>query len=75
MNISFIATEIEVMEGAGVVTLMLKKTEGAIGPVSIRIFSVEGTAIGMLRNYSLSSIRRRHGIDQTIILNITYDCV
>ena len=49
MNISFIATEIEVMEGMGVVTLMLEKTEGAIGPVSIRIFTAEGTAISMLR--------------------------
>ena len=48
MNISFIATEIEVVEGMGVITLMLKKTEGAIGPVSVKIFTVEGTAIGTM---------------------------
>ena len=49
MNVSFVATEIEVMEGMGMVTLMLEKTEGAIGPVSIRIFTAGGTANGMLR--------------------------
>ena len=48
MNISFVVTEFDVMEGEGVVTLMLEKTEGAVGPVAIRIFTVEGTAFGML---------------------------
>ena len=54
MNISFITTEIEAVEGVGVITLILKMTEGAIGPVSIRIFTVEGTALGMLRNNTKS---------------------
>ena len=48
------------MEGMGVVTLMLEKTEGAIGPVSIRIFTVEGTAIGMLKNSIMSGIAAHH---------------
>ena len=47
MNISFVVTEFDVMEGEGVVTLMLEKTEGAIGPVSVRLFTEEGTALGM----------------------------
>ena len=49
MNISFVATNIDVIEGAGVIELVLKKTEGAIGPVSVRIYTEEGTAIGMMR--------------------------
>ena len=47
MNISFALTDIAVSEGEGVVTLVLQKTEGAIGPVSVRIFTVAGTAVGM----------------------------
>ena len=47
MNVSFAVTEIDVMEGEGVVTLILEKTLGAIGPVSIRVFTDEGTATGM----------------------------
>ena len=46
MNISFVATSIDVSEGEGVIKLVLRKTEGAIGPVSIRIYTEEGTAIG-----------------------------
>ena len=47
MNISFAITDVAVSEGEGVVTLMLEKTEGAIGPVSVRIFTTAGTAVGM----------------------------
>ena len=36
------------------IALILKMTEGAIGPVSIRIFTVNGTAVGMLRNITRS---------------------
>ena len=48
MNISFVVTEFDVMEGEGVVTLVLEKTDGAVGPVVVKIFTVEGTAFGML---------------------------
>ena len=47
MNISFAVTDIAVSEGEGVVTLLLEKTEGAIGPVSVRIFTIAGTALGI----------------------------
>jgi hypothetical protein len=47
MNVSFAVTDIAVSEGEGVVTLMLEKTEGAIGPVSVRIFTTAATALGM----------------------------
>ena len=47
MNISLASTEINVTEGEGVVTLLIRKTDGAIGPVAVRIFTVEGTATGI----------------------------
>ena len=50
MNVSFAVTDVGVSEGEGVVTLMLEKTEGAIGPVSIRIFTIAATALGMTKN-------------------------
>jgi hypothetical protein len=50
MNVSFTVTDIAVLEGEGVVTLMLEKTEGAIGPVSVRMFTTAGTALGMNKN-------------------------
>ena len=46
MNVSFAITDIAVSEGEGVVTLMLEKSEGAVGPVSVRIFTTAGTALG-----------------------------
>ena len=46
MNVSFAITDITVSEGESVVTLMLEKTEGAIGPVSVRIFTTAATALG-----------------------------
>ena len=46
MNISFVSTAINVSEGEGVVKLQLVKTDGALGPVAIRIFTVDGTATG-----------------------------
>ena len=49
MSISIVVTEIDVIEGECDVRLILKKTEGAIGPVSVRIYTEEGTAIGMMR--------------------------
>ena len=50
MNVSFAVTDIPVSEGEGVVTLMLEKTEGAIGPVSVRIFTTAATALGRSKN-------------------------
>ena len=49
MTISIVVTEIDVIEGECDVRLKLKKTEGAIGPVSVRIYTEQGTAIGMMR--------------------------
>ena len=46
MNVSFVSTRIDVVEGQGVVMLELMKTEGALGPVSVQIAYVDGTAIG-----------------------------
>ena len=55
MNVSFAVTDIAVSEGEGVVTLMLEKTEGAIGPVSVRIFTTAGTALGISKILMISS--------------------
>ena len=55
MNISFAVTDVAVSEGEGVVILILEKTEGAIGPVSVRIFTIAGTATGM-SNYKWQSL-------------------
>ena len=46
MNVSFVSTRVEVVEGEGVVMLNLEKTTGALGPVSVQIASSDGTAIG-----------------------------
>ena len=55
MNVSFAVTDITVSEGEGVVTLILEKTEGAIGPVSVRIFTTAGTALGISKILMISS--------------------
>ena len=44
MNVSFAATQVEVREGDGSVSLQLLKTEGARGPVTVRVFTRDGTA-------------------------------
>ena len=46
MNVSFAVTDITVSEGECMVTLMLEKSEGAVGPVSVGIFTTAGTALG-----------------------------
>ena len=46
MNVSFAAVTIEANEGDCIVILQLDKTEGALGPVSVQIFTVSGTARG-----------------------------
>lgn len=47
MNVSFADVSIEVAEGVGVVNFVLQKTAGALGPVSVQIFTGLGTATGM----------------------------
>ena len=46
MNVSFAAVSIEADEGDCTVILQLHKTGGALGPVSVQIFTVNGTARG-----------------------------
>ena len=47
MNISFSQTFISVMEGIGVVELVLRKSPGGVGPVSVNLFTADGTATGL----------------------------
>ena len=58
MNVSFAAVSIEADEGDCTVILQLDKTEGALGPVSVEIFTVSETARG---SYISSAIA--NGID------------
>ena len=51
MNISFTRTVINVREGVGVVELVLRKTPGAVGPVSVLLRTHEGTARGTWIKY------------------------
>ena len=46
MNVSFADVSIEVAEGVGFVKFLLLKTPGALGPVSVRIATQDGTATG-----------------------------
>ncbi len=55
MNVSFASTSIDVVEGVGIFDFTLKKTEGALGPVSIRITSMDGTATEGTYSYVPSS--------------------
>ena len=47
MNVSFTQTFFEVKEGVGAVLFTLKKTLGAVGQVSVRLFTVEDSASGV----------------------------
>lgn len=44
MNISFGAPSFSVSEGNGFVELVLTKTMGAVGPVSVNLITMNGTA-------------------------------
>ncbi len=46
MNVSFADVSIEVAEGVGVANVVLLKTLGALGPVSVQITTADGTASG-----------------------------
>lgn len=48
MNVSFASVSIDVVEGAGVISLELLKTAGALGPVSVQISAQDGTALGII---------------------------
>jgi len=48
MNISFSTLFISAQEGQGIVGLNLVKTDGAIGPVSVQVKTMDGTAVGKL---------------------------
>ena len=56
MNVSFVDVSIEVTEGVGIVDFMLQKTAGAVGPVSVQIFTSDGTALGMMVMHVLCSV-------------------
>ena len=46
VEVAFGEGEVVVEEGRGVLGVTLVKTEGAIGPVRVRLFSLSGTASG-----------------------------
>ena len=46
MNVTFADVSVEVVEGVGVVSFVLMKTPGAVGPVSVQIATEDGTAEG-----------------------------
>ena len=52
MNVSFADVSVEVTEGVGLVSFLLLKTAGALGPVSVQVATVdqsaEGTCMQML---------------------------
>ena len=50
VNISFGATSISVLEGNSFVELILTKSEGAVGAVSVNLNTVDGTA-GLFNEY------------------------
>ena len=45
-NVSFSALFISAQEGQGIVGLNLIKTDGAVGPVSVQLNTMDGTAVG-----------------------------
>lgn len=46
VNVSFGMSSFFVVEGNGFVKLLLTKTAGAEGPVSVRLFTLDGSATG-----------------------------
>ena len=69
MNVSFVQTSISTMEGVGVIELILKKSPGGIGPVSVDLRTHDGTATGMLQSESrLSHLTRTLIIDKLLPL-------
>ena len=48
MNISFRETFFSMSEGDGFVNLTLVKTEGAVGDVTVFLFTMGGSAVGKL---------------------------
>lgn len=50
---SFVDTMLQVREGEGVVRFTLEKSAGAVGPVSVRVYTVDDTAIGKFNPTSM----------------------
>ena len=46
MEVAFGGGDVFVEEGRGVLVVTLVKTDGAVGPVRVRLFSLSGTASG-----------------------------
>ncbi len=55
MNVSFAETSYTVVEGIGVVELLLVKTPGGIGPVSVELTTLDGSATGMVSRLACCS--------------------
>ncbi|CAI8026301.1 Deleted in malignant brain tumors 1 protein [Geodia barretti] len=56
VNISFGITSISVLEGNGFVELVLTKSEGAVGAVSVNLNTVDGTAVAGIDYEPLSTV-------------------
>ena len=47
MIVSFADVSVEVTEGVGLVSFLLLKTAGALGPVSVQVATIDQSAEGM----------------------------
>ena len=52
MNVSFADVSVEVTEGVGLVSFLLLKTAGALGPVSVQVATIDQSAEG---TYNIST--------------------
>lgn len=50
MNVSFSNVELSAREGVGVVRFTLEKTSGAVGEVSVRLFTTDDSAVGQYKH-------------------------
>ena len=76
MNVSFSAVSLNEMEG-GVVRFTLDKTQGAVGDVSVRLFTIDDSAIGehyiAINLYSLQVVETDYQAFVYFIYNL-YQC-
>ena len=73
MNISFVQTSISIVEGVGVIELVLRKSPGGIGPVSVDLRTHDGTATGMSQSESrLFHLTRTLIIDTLLPLFLSF---
>ena len=52
MNISLGETNTSISEGIGFYEVRLLKSEGALGPVTVTLFTISGSATGLLEFHS-----------------------